>query len=100
MPISHTLRLSCTGVALLGDGCIVTSSTDQRVTLWRAAEAQSESESNGTGGSGNAMQRIDSLVSEVADVTALDTISLLDGRQIVAVCGIGLEMFEVLSDVV
>jgi hypothetical protein len=70
-------------MAWLDHSHFVTSSTDQRVIVWRVQSHLGK------------LERVASAVSHVADVGGLHALRLRDSRFVVSVCGMGVEVFAI-----
>lgn len=75
---------------MLGPHTFVSTSTDQRLTSWRLLEGDSDEPK---------IVRVASTVTSVADIADISVLPSSDASEhaLVAVCGLGLEVLEVLS---
>lgn len=81
-PSAHTS--SVTGVKVLEDGCVISSSVDQRIIIWEIAD---------TGQGCSVFRQRTSEIMDVADVQDLEVWGERNGCLVAAVCGVGLQTF-------
>jgi hypothetical protein len=71
------------GIAFLAPGIFVSTSTDQRCTLWRHDSTT------------QAIDRLNSVITEVADVADLAVTRRSREPALIGVCGLGLQLLQV-----
>ena len=77
------ISLRWTGIAFLTPTSFTSTSTDQRVVLWHINVQDA------------IIDRVNELVTQVADTADLDALPTREGEWIVAVAGAGLEMISI-----
>lgn len=85
-PFAHTS--SVTGVKALKDGFAISSSVDQRIVLWEIVDS---------GQGSSVFRQRASEIMDVADVQDLEVWGERDGLLVAAVCGVGLQTFDLVG---
>ena len=70
------------GIAFVASGTFVSTSTDQRCTLWRS-DAKTQ-----------VIDRLSSIITEVADVADLAVTRRSSEPALIGVCGLGLQLLQ------